>query len=115
MEPSKEDVYHRDEPPSLARLAPSAPGGPDPSRPYRQAAEGAVPRAHGGQRTRVRSRRGEHRSRRGEHNSRATLFNKSRWLGLGGVVVLWIVSLAAALWPARRASMVSPATATRTV
>jgi putative ABC transport system permease protein len=34
---------------------------------------------------------------------------------VGGVVVLWIVSLAAALRPARRASMVSPATATRTV
>jgi putative ABC transport system permease protein len=34
---------------------------------------------------------------------------------VGGVVVLWIVSLVAALRPARRASMVSPATATRTV
>jgi len=34
---------------------------------------------------------------------------------VGGVVVLWIVSLAAALRPARRASMVSPAIATRTV
>ena len=32
-----------------------------------------------------------------------------------GVVVLWVVSLAAALRPARRASMVSPAVATRTV
>jgi putative ABC transport system permease protein len=34
---------------------------------------------------------------------------------LAGVVVLWSVSLAAALRPARRASMVSPAIATRTV
>jgi putative ABC transport system permease protein len=34
---------------------------------------------------------------------------------VGGVVVLWMVSLAAALRPARRASMVSPAIATRTV
>ena len=34
---------------------------------------------------------------------------------VGGVMVLWIVSLAAALRPARRASMVSPAIATRTV
>jgi len=34
---------------------------------------------------------------------------------VGGVVVLWVVSLAAALRPARRASMVSPAIATRTV
>ena len=34
---------------------------------------------------------------------------------VGGVLVLWLVSLAAALRPARRASMVSPATATRTV
>jgi putative ABC transport system permease protein len=34
---------------------------------------------------------------------------------VGGVVVLWGVSLAAALRPARRASMVSPAIATRTV
>ncbi|HEX9206743.1 MAG TPA: FtsX-like permease family protein [Steroidobacteraceae bacterium] len=34
---------------------------------------------------------------------------------VAGVVVLWIVSLAAALKPARRASMVSPAIATRTV
>jgi len=34
---------------------------------------------------------------------------------VGGVLVLWIVSLAAALRPARRASMVSPAVATRTV
>jgi putative ABC transport system permease protein len=32
-----------------------------------------------------------------------------------GVVGLWTVSLAAALWPARRASRVSPAIATRTV
>jgi putative ABC transport system permease protein len=34
---------------------------------------------------------------------------------LGGVVLLWTVSLAAALRPARRASQVSPAIATRTV
>jgi putative ABC transport system permease protein len=34
---------------------------------------------------------------------------------LAGVVVLWSVSLAAALRPARRASLVSPAIATRTV
>jgi putative ABC transport system permease protein len=34
---------------------------------------------------------------------------------VAGVLVLWIVSLVAALWPARRASMVSPAVATRTV
>jgi putative ABC transport system permease protein len=34
---------------------------------------------------------------------------------LAGVVVLWSVSVAAALKPARRASMVSPAIATRTV
>ena len=34
---------------------------------------------------------------------------------LGGVLVLWVVSLAAAFRPARRASMVSPAIATRTV
>jgi len=34
---------------------------------------------------------------------------------VAGVLALWIISLAAALWPARRASMVSPAVATRTV
>jgi putative ABC transport system permease protein len=34
---------------------------------------------------------------------------------VAGVVVLWVVSLVAALHPARRASMVSPAIATRTV
>lgn len=34
---------------------------------------------------------------------------------VAGVLVLWTVSLVAALWPARRASMVSPAVATRTV
>lgn len=34
---------------------------------------------------------------------------------VAGVLALWIVSLAAALWPARRASLVSPAVATRTV
>jgi putative ABC transport system permease protein len=34
---------------------------------------------------------------------------------VAGVLALWIVSLAASLWPARRASMVSPAVATRTV
>jgi putative ABC transport system permease protein len=34
---------------------------------------------------------------------------------VAGVVILWIVSLVAALKPARRASMVSPAVATRTV
>lgn len=34
---------------------------------------------------------------------------------VAGVVVLWVVSLVAALRPARRASMVSPAIATRTV
>jgi putative ABC transport system permease protein len=34
---------------------------------------------------------------------------------VAGVLVLWIVSLVAALWPARRASRVSPAVATRTV
>jgi putative ABC transport system permease protein len=34
---------------------------------------------------------------------------------VGGVVVLWVVSLVAALRPARRASLVSPAIATRTV
>jgi putative ABC transport system permease protein len=34
---------------------------------------------------------------------------------VAGVLGLWIVSLVAALWPARRASMVSPAVATRTV
>jgi putative ABC transport system permease protein len=34
---------------------------------------------------------------------------------VAGVLALWIVSLTASLWPARRASMVSPAVATRTV
>jgi putative ABC transport system permease protein len=34
---------------------------------------------------------------------------------VAGVLTLWVVSLAAALWPARRASLVSPAVATRTV
>lgn len=34
---------------------------------------------------------------------------------VAGVAVLWVVGLVATLWPARRASMVSPAVATRTV
>ena len=34
---------------------------------------------------------------------------------VAGVAVLWVVGLAATLWPARRASLVSPAVATRTV
>ena len=34
---------------------------------------------------------------------------------LAGVVVLWVVGLASALVPARRAALVSPAIATRTV
>jgi len=34
---------------------------------------------------------------------------------VAGVLILWTISVVAALWPARRASLVSPAVATRTV
>jgi putative ABC transport system permease protein len=34
---------------------------------------------------------------------------------VAGVAVLWVIGLAAAVWPARRAARVSPAVATRTI